>query len=353
MRLLDHNWKQGFAKILIENLDDLWYLSVVIEPGDVLRGHTTRKVQVGGEDSGKAIRKHCVITLVAEKVEFAEAAAQLRVLGIVAEGMTDIPKGSHHTLALAPQDTITIQKQWDMVQIARITEACTAPVAAVLICILDRDQAILALLSRSGYQLLTTLNGEVERKFDAKTAQREFYPEVLKVLQEYDIRLQLSHLIIASPAFWKENFAKVVPEGSLKKKMILATVASADESALREVLQRPELQQALAKDRIRREHALVEELLAEIAREGLVTYGRKFVAQAIDAGAVRTLLVSDALLRQSKQAGTYAVLEQLMKGTERQGGKIVLIDSRHDGGKRLEGLGGIAALLRYRITFEQ
>jgi len=38
-----------------------------------------------------------------------------------------------------------------------------------------------------------------------------------------------------------------------------------------------------------------------------------------------------------------------MNTTENLGGKVMVISSEHDGGKQLQGLGGIAALLRYGV----
>jgi DNA-binding transcriptional LysR family regulator len=61
--------------------------------------------------------------------------------------------------------------------------------------------------------------------------------------------------------------------------------------------------------------------------------------------------VGEMLLQQSRREGWYAELEQVMQRTEQSGGKVMLISAAHEGGKRLEGLGGIAALLRYRYTF--
>lgn len=350
MKLLAHSWKSGNAKVLVESLDDLWYLHTLIEVGDRVEGHSTRKLAVGGEDSGKTVRKHVYLALVVEKVEFAEFTAQLRVLGTVLEGSADIPHGSHHTLAIAERDTLTISKpRWAQFQIDRLHEACSAETPEVLICILDRDQATFALLKRSGYKVLSRISGEVERKYHAQRAAKDFYTEVGNAIIAYNQRMALANIIVASPAFWKEDFAKTVRDQSVKQKLVLATVSSSDESALREVLLRPEVQRALAKDRISKEQALVEQLLAEIARDGLATYGRAQVAAATEAGMVGTLLITDALIQESRQQGSYLQLEATMRRAEQHGGNVRIISAAHDGGQRLQGLGGMAALLRYRM----
>jgi protein pelota len=39
----------------------------------------------------------------------------------------------------------------------------------------------------------------------------------------------------------------------------------------------------------------------------------------------------------------------MMKETDNAGGNVHIISADHEGGKKLDGLGGIAALLRYKM----
>jgi len=57
---------------------------------------------------------------------------------------------------------------------------------------------------------------------------------------------------------------------------------------------------------------------------------------------VKQLLVIDHLVREED-------VEKIMNNTENLGGKVMVISSEHDGGKQLQALGGIAALLRYGL----
>ncbi|MBI2655446.1 hypothetical protein HYX06_03420 [Candidatus Woesearchaeota archaeon] len=45
MKLLHSNLKKGEMKVLSQNLDDLWYLSNIIEPKDIVQGKTLRKIR--------------------------------------------------------------------------------------------------------------------------------------------------------------------------------------------------------------------------------------------------------------------------------------------------------------------
>jgi len=81
-----------------------------------------------------------------------------------------------------------------------------------------------------------------------------------------------------------------------------------------------------------------------------VTYGLNDVSNAVQIGAVETLILADALLRDSEDAGRKQ-LEQLMNETEKRNGKIIVISTEHEAGFKLKALGGIAALLRFSLKF--
>jgi protein pelota len=40
----------------------------------------------------------------------------------------------------------------------------------------------------------------------------------------------------------------------------------------------------------------------------------------------------------------------MMKSVEDQRGKVIVVSELHEGGKKLDAIGGMAALLRYRIS---
>ncbi|NTU99952.1 MAG: mRNA surveillance protein Pelota, partial [Methanoregulaceae archaeon] len=91
-----------------------------------------------------------------------------------------------------------------------------------------------------------------------------------------------------------------------------------------------------------REVRLMNELLERIARDLPVAYGRAEVRRSVDYGACGSLLVVDSLLHDEG-------IIHLMDRAELVNAAIVVFSGSFDPGKQLEGLGGIAALLRYRI----
>jgi protein pelota len=98
----------------------------------------------------------------------------------------------------------------------------------------------------------------------------------------------------------------------------------------------------LEQSRVAKETRLMEELFAEIGKSGMFSYGDESVKAAAEAGAIRTLLVLDKKLRTPE-------IDKLLLKVESAKGEFVIVSSLHEAGRRLESLGGVAALLRYRM----
>lgn len=353
MKIIHQNIKKGEIKLKIENLDDLWYLSSIIDHGDLIRGKTLRKIKLGQDNERKQESEKRAVTLAieVEKVEFHKTSDVLRALGKTAEAHDDVPKGVHHTFNLEVNSVIMIVKEkWLNFQIEKIKEASITKIPKILICILDRESVLFAKLEKYGYKLLSEFEGEVTKK-DIETKEKgNFYSEIIKNLKEYDDRNNFDSIIVASPAFWKEELLKELKDGNLKKKIVQATCSSADENAIQEVIKRPEVEQVLKQERYAKETRLVDELLVRIAKDRPASYGIKEAELSAQAGAVEQLLVTDRLIQKYRQEERYEKLENIMKLAEQMKGSVTIVSSEHEGGKRLDGLGGIGAILRYRVS---
>ena len=352
MKKIGLNLKQGTAKIEIQSQDDLWYLSHIIDAGDFVKGKTIRKIQKGTEDKSKQVKKAVFLKIQVEKVEFSKTSAVLRIGGKVAEGPEDVAKGSWHSFSIEPGTTISIQKQqWLSFQLEKLKEACKAKIPKIAVCVFDREEAYFALMKKYGYELLSHLKGKVQKKAVDEKVKSSFYSDIIKQIEEYNKRHNLEKIILASPAFWKEELMKELKDDKLKSKIVLATCSSVGKNGIDEVLKRPETVEALREERAAKEINLVEKLLGEISKEGNTAYGLKEVEQAAIAGAVETLLVTDKLIQKLREQNKYAKLDSIMKAADTSKGSIAIISSEHEGGKKLEGLGGIAALLRYKLNY--
>ncbi len=354
MKQLYLDLKKGEAKLKIENLDDLWYLSQIIDSGDLVKGKTIRKLKIGKEGDRKQaiVKKSVFLKIKIEKIEFSKTSNILRVLGIITEGPEDVQKGEHHTFNLEPNIIFTlIKERWLKYQIDRLKEACKEKISKILIVVMDREEAHFALLKKYGYDILTNIKGNVKKKGVEEKSEGKFYQEIIKKIEEYVKRYNILKIILASPAFWKEDLMKEINNEELKKQIILATCNSTGKNGIDEVLRRPEVKAALHEDRIANEISLVEQLLVEISKNNLAVYGLKDTENAINAGAVKILLITDSLIQTSREKNNYEKIDNMMKITDSMKGLISIISSEHEGGKKLNGLGGIAAILRYKLNY--
>ncbi len=349
MQRLGVNKKSGEYTLSVDSLEDLWYLYQIIEPGDVLHGKTIRKIKIegGGERTAAVLKKIIHLHITVEKLELSDT--ELRVSGKTLQGTDDVPSGSYHTFALEPGETFTLQKKhWLTFHLEKLDEACMPTHNPILLVIHDRETALFALLKKTGVETLTTLQGQVAKKgMDQPT--KDFFKEIAKHLHDYYERYKPESVVLASPAFFKEYVHKEL-DVALHSKVILATVHSVGQNGVHELLHRDEIKTAIAHDRNVREMKKVELLAMEIAKEGNAAYGLIETTQAADAGAVKELLLTDKLLRTKHEEGTYSELDSLLKKVDKTGGKIFIISSAHDGGKQLDGLGGVGALLRFRVS---
>jgi len=348
MKIISSDLKKGIMKVKVENLDDLWYLNQVIESKDIVKGRTFRKIKIGSEEQRKqnVARKAVFLAIEVERVEYSES---LRISGLVREGPEDVPLGSYHTFNLEENSIIEIKKDWLKYQVDKIKEASKEAQTKIIICVHDREEAIFAMMKKYGFDILSRMQGNVARKADDQKVEGNFYKEIIKQIQDYDKRYELSKIIIGSPAFWKEDLMKELSDEQLKKKIILAGCSSVGDNGINEVIRRPETSEALKQGRISKEFKMVEKLLEEISKNNLASYGVQETKTASDSGAVETLLITDSFIQKSREEDNYKEIENIMKIVDKAKGDVMIISSEHDAGKKLNGLTGIAAILRFRI----
>ena len=353
MKKISCDYRKGFSKIKIENADDLWFLSQVIDPGDFVSGKTIRKIKIGGEDDRKqkVSKKAVFIKIKVEKVEFSESSTTLRVLGVIEEGPDDIARGEHHTFNVEIGTEITVEKEkWMNYQKDKLEEAFKSKISKILLVVFDREEAYFALMKKYGFEVLSHLEGNVAKKDMQSGKVTNFYGEIIEQISDYDSRYKFDNIIVGSPAFWKDELLKNLKDGTIKKKMVMATCSSVDKAGINEILKREEVRTVLSSDRITKEINLVENLMQEISNNGKAAYGIKDVMNATNSGAVEILLVTDGLIMKQRAKNKIEELDNIMRTADSMKAKVHIISSKHDGGKKLDGLGGIGAILRYRIA---
>ena len=153
-----------------------------------------------------------------------------------------------------------------------------------------------------------------------------------------------AHIIIAGPGFTKDDLRKILAEhhADLSYRITMDEASSIGKSGFQEVLRRGAVSTVLEESRIAREAKLIEDLMREIATGGKAAYGFEEVKSAADFGAIESLLVLDTVARRREA-------DDLMREVSNARGKVVVFSSEFEPGQRLESLGGIATILRFKI----
>ncbi len=347
MRVLkkELRFNEGEISLVIESLDDLWHLKYIIEPGDIVYAFTKRRIE-GATDKlrpEKADKKTVRLGIKVEKVEFHRFANRLRIHGIITDG---IDAGAYHTLNIEEGTNLSIVKRWKNDQFERINEAVIASKRPrVIIATIEEGEACIGVVRQFGIEETSCLRqslgkGEGNRR-------NEFFGELASQLKWASEKVEA--VILAGPGFTKEDFLEFLKarDVELAKKIVLEDTSSIGVSGFQEVLRRGAVDRIMQESRIGRESKLIEELMKEIAIDGKAAYGMADVKNAQGFGAIETLLITDELLRTSRESNS---IDYFLKKVEQSQGKIVVFSTEFEPGKKLESLGGIAALLRFKVA---
>ena len=354
MRIADRQTVEGGRERLTlvpESLDDLWHLSYVIEPGDRVAGDTTRRIQRNDEqlrDTGGE-REHLFLALDVEDVEFAKFANRLRVGGTITECSREDQLGLHHTINVEEREELEVEKRWKPDQLDRIEDAVEATENPdVAIATVEEGEAHVHTVAQYGVEERATITAPTGKGEYARP-RSELFADLTDVLK----RLDVEAIILAGPGFTKQDALDYITENEpdLTGKITTVDTSAVGDRGVHEVLKRGAVDEVQKETRIAEESALIDELTERIAEGAKVAYGPEQVAKAADFGAIETLLVLDDRLREERQGeGEWDIdVDTVIETAEQKGGEVTVFSGEFAPGQQLRNLGGIAALLRYRL----
>ncbi len=350
MRLLRKELGEGVVHLRLDSLDDLWTLRNLIQSGDRVTADTQRTAESTGDKirDTKMEKRGMRLGVRAESVEWHDFDDHLRVLGPIETGPQD--HGRHHTLILRGDGSdVVIEKRhgiatWHLKLIEDAVQATQTP--KVVLLAIDDSEAQFALLKSYGLQMLGSLpsGGQGKRFAGAEQAKQDFYAETLKSLQIFRPDPTTPCLIVG-PGWWREEFVEYAKRKAPHAAAGLASdgTAHGGRAGLHEAVRNGLVQRVSRDHRVEVETRLVEAFLTRVAKgDGLATYGPAAVAAALDAGAVDQLIVSDTIVRSGKH-------DTMLRNAESLRVPITIVASSHEAGMRLERMGGLAALLRFKL----
>ncbi len=354
MQLTDREPLEGGRErvtVVPESVDDLWHLQYVLEPGDRVAGDTTRRIQRDDEqlrDTGGE-REHLWVALAVEDIEFHKFANRLRVGGEIVACSREDQLGFHHTLNVEARDEISIDKRLKPDQERRLEEAVEATENPdVAIATVEEGQAYVHDVAQYGAEERASVTGPTGKGEYARD-RSELFADLGKILA----RLEVDAIILAGPGFTKQDAYKYLEANhpEVAELTTMVDTAGVGDRGVHEVLKRGAVADVQEATRIEAEADAIDELTKRIAEGAKAAYGPENVAQAAEYGAIEELLILDETLRQERGSdGDWTIdVDTIVRTTEQKGGDVTVFSSEFPPGEQLSNLGGIAALLRYRL----
>jgi len=331
--------RYGEIQLFPESIDDLWHLRHLITSGDLVFATTFRSVDTAPDKirPEKAEKRPVRLGLRIDRVEFSEHGIRLRLTGVIEHG---VDTGAYHTINVEIGFEISVIKQWRPIDLERIDRAVKASVYGVIhILTIEEGEAELFRLRQYGPESVITITSGSGKGSDTDT-RAGFFGQVLTVIADIT-----GPLIIAGPGFIKDDFIRFAKNRSCTSadRAIVVETRRIGRGAVQEVIGKGALDKLIDDLQLSREVKMMEEVLLRISQDSAVAYGRQEVGEAIEFGAVEQVLIADTLLRDED-------VMHLIEKAEAMRATIVVLSSSFEPGERLVALGGIAALLRYRLV---
>jgi peptide chain release factor subunit 1 len=222
--------------------------------------------------------------------------------------------------------------------------------------VIERKEATIGLLIGKKIKLLQNISSFVPGKIRAggQSSQRfhriteglakDFYRKVADLVKKefFNQKDKLKGILIGGPGPTKEEFLKEGQLVTALKDKILAIkdIGYADEHGLELLVNCS--QDVLSEQEIYHEKEILENFFNKLGKDKDKTaYGKEPVLKALDYGAVETLLLSKKLDKKE--------LKEFEKKAQETSTKVELISNDTSEGVQFFNLGGIGAILRYKI----
>lgn len=258
--------------------------------------------------------------------------------------------------AIEPSEPVGVKMyRCDQTFVTEPLEEILAPKNAYGLIAIDNKMATIGMLRGDNYEVLDKLTsgysgkhragGQSHRRFErlineeshrfkqrvAEHAENLFLPKIQ----------DMAGIVIGGPAGTKDDFVDgPYLHYELKNKIAaVKDITYTDESGIRELVN--EATEDLKEVEAAHHRRYLEKFMHNLSKEpGTVAYGFKEVRNALDAGAVDMLLLSDNLDEDK--------IDQLLEKAETSGAKAEIVsDSFEEGNQLWVAFGGVAALLRY------
>ncbi|MEM3341678.1 MAG: mRNA surveillance protein pelota [Thermoplasmata archaeon] len=356
MKISEGDIEHGSIVVVPEYQDDLYVLKQVIRKGDFVTAISERRVETSSDKlrPEKAPKKKMKITIGVEETEFQEFSDRLRIRGRIMEAPVDI--GSYHTINVELHNELTITRvNWLEQDLEYLRQAVlNNSASSIILLVLEEDEAsiysvrmygVMEIMSfsRTGCKENPHFSGQIiSEKDKRKDLREEFFSEIASHLGR--LKNPGTQLVIAGPGFAPEDFFAYARSinPSFRTETLVVHTAQGGKGAVAELLRTGKISLNDRKEGIPRasiEAQAVEQWLEGIAKGTGSAYGPPDVMRELEAGSLKTLLVTDRFYRSADRK--WFELARSMK-TE-----VLVVSTFHEFGKTLENFGGVGGIRRW------
>jgi protein pelota len=222
----------------------------------------------------------------------------------------------------------------------------------VSIIVVENDEIILFEVTRRGLRegATWTMRGGGKRG-DVRTSEtvaKSFQQQVAKeILAATSTQLPM---ILCGPGHARERLRNVILSQDPQRTIRLVSTSMAGRSGANEIIRDGLADELLSEHAISKEIKLLEEVWLRLSKNGAVAYGENELSRAMNEGAIETLLVSADKIRDPEAMIEGTPVSKWIEAISDIGAELVQCSSDHDSGEQLNNMGGIIALLRYKLV---
>ncbi|KAM7532888.1 hypothetical protein Aperf_G00000128579 [Anoplocephala perfoliata] len=355
-----------------ENEEDVWIVYNLLQVGDEVECVTRRKIITGtnsetGKNRAAFVRTSLAIEVKA--IDFDAKASIIYLKGRIAVENGYVKIGTYHSLQIGQRMELTVSKEsWDSVALSLLDQASDptqqSDLAAV---IMHEGLAHLCLITGSATHICAKIECAIPHKrTQLPTTQHDkvkkgFFDQIIQAIEREVNFDMVKYFIVASPGFLKDQFLhylfQEVAYSSEQRRVLLENKSkfmqvhssSGHKHALKEVLTDPTVTKKIANSKAAAEINALNDFYMMLKKDqSRAFYGVKHVEKAVEAYAVETLLISDALFRSNNLEERRRYV-RMVDSVKENMGTVYIFSSLHVSGEQLTKLSGIAAILRFPI----
>lgn len=342
-------------ELMPESSLDLINIFRLIKPGDIVYSKTSRELKK--ERASGKIDSERVQVILGVEVESKSAdplMKRIRLSGKIVYESRDLDLiGKHHTITIYPGVPLKIESQKDFERIRSFAEGYRERTGDRIICIsLDDEDLAVAELSNKGVKIAYSKSlPRVDKLIQwGEQELEQFFGEVIKAIKS----LPEAGLLLIGPKIFLERFIVHLKEHErdlLKRIVCSLSTSIGGEAGIREALKSSAIPEHLKNLKPFKDTLEAENFIRIMSSDPeMVAIGLDEVYEVWSLGAVGKILIAEPYLWNNLENEK---LEKILEQAER--GKLelhVLMDGL-EASEKIASIGGIVALLRYRISLKR